>query len=130
VASSLLDTLDTNLEARRTRAASYRALVGDGAGWAFLPHEEGSGCLAQLVRFDGGERVALAVVRTLREAGYEVDRSYRPLHLQAAYEKYARGALPNAERIWPCLVELPCEPTVGMEDVRRIAAVVRATARA
>ncbi len=130
VASSLLDTLDDNLAARRARVDAYRTLLGQGPGCSLLPHGEGSACLAQLVSFSGGEQVALAVVRALREAGYEVDRSYQPLHLQAAYDKYARGALPNADRLWPALVELPCEPTVRMEDAKRIAEVVRTTGHA
>ena len=35
---------------------------------------------------------------------------------------------PVAERMWPCLVELPCEPSVALDDVDRIAALIRATA--
>lgn len=128
VASSLLDTLDANLAARRARVDEYRALLGDEVSWGLVPHAAGSACLTQVVSFHGGEHAALAVVKTLRDHGYEVDRSYRPLHLQSAYERHARGALPNAARAWPSLVELPCEPTVRMEDVRRIAEAVRAAA--
>ncbi len=128
VATSLLDTLDANIAARRSRVDAYRALLGHEAACSLLPHTEGSACLTQLVSFHGGEHVTIAIVRALRDAGYEVDRSYRPLHLQPPYEKHARSALPNADRIWPSLVELPCEPTVEMDDVRRVAEIVRATA--
>jgi dTDP-4-amino-4,6-dideoxygalactose transaminase len=128
VAASLLDTLDANLSARRSRVDAYRALLGREVAYSLLPHVEGSACLTQLVSFHGGEHVALAVVQALRGAAYEVNRSYRPLHLQPTYEMHARGQLANAERVWPSLVELPCEPTVAMEDIRRIAEIVRATA--
>ena len=128
VALSLLDTLDTNLAARRARVDAYRALLGNDAGCRLISHEEGSACLTQLVRFHGGERAAIEAVHTLREAGYEVDRTYRPLHLQPAYEQYARDTLQSAEHMWSSLVELPCEPTVTMEDVRRITELVKATA--
>jgi len=130
VAASLLDTLDANLAARRARVNAYRELLSDEAACALVPHAEGSACLTQLVSFYGGEPVALRAVRTLREAGYEAVRSYRPLHLQPAYRDYARGSLPTAEQIWPSLVELPCEPTVRMCDVRRIAEIVKSAAEA
>jgi dTDP-4-amino-4,6-dideoxygalactose transaminase len=92
---------------------------------SLLPHHGGSACLTQLVSFAGGEQVALEILRALRDAGYEVDRSYRPLHLQPAYERYARSPLPHAERAWQALVELPCEPSVRMNDVDRIAGLIR-----
>lgn len=130
VASSLLDTLDINLAARRARVDAYRALLGRGTGWILLPHGKESACLTQLVSFHGDARVALEVVGALRKAGYEVDRSYRPLHLHASCKDYVRGKFPNADRDWPALVELPCEPSVKMKDVRRIAELVKATAGA
>lgn len=130
VAASLLDTLEANITARRARVDAYRRTLDHDAGYTLLPHQEGSACLTQLVRFRGGERASLAVMGALREAGYEVDRSYRPLHLQAAYEKYAREGLRNAECAWASLVELPCEPTVTIRDVERIADIVKATAGA
>jgi len=128
VAASLLDTLDANLATRRARVDAYRAHLGNEAEYSLLPHQHGSACLTQLVSFKNGERTALEAMNTLREAGFEVDRSYRPLHLQPAYEQYSRGTLANAERLWSSLLELPCEPTVKLEDVRRIAELVKATA--
>ena len=130
IAASLLDTLDANLAARRARVDAYRAHLGNGTAFSLLPHEEGSACLTQLISFHGGESAALDTVHTLRNAGYETYRSYRPLHLLPAHARYARGTLANADRLWSTLLELPCEPTVKMEDVRRIAGLVKATAGA
>jgi len=126
VALSLMDTLHANLAARRAQVDTYHRLLGSEAGLHLLPHEEGSACLTQVVHFDGGERVALKVVRVLRDAGYEVGRSFEPLHLQVRYREYARASMPRAEASWRSLVELPCEPSVGTMDIRRIAAIVQA----
>lgn len=127
VASSLLDTLAANLAARRVRVDAYRALLGAEPKLTLLSHTEGSACLSQVVDFHGDERLALRVQRALRAGGYEVDRSYKPLHLQPEYRAYARAPLPNAERVWAALVELPCEPSVRVEDVHKIGALIRAT---
>lgn len=127
VALTLLDTLDTNLAARRLRAQAYGNHLGIHNRYTLVNHQEGSACLTQLVSFGGNEALALRVVNVLREAGYEVDRSFRPLHLQAAFVSFARGPLPVAERAWLGLVELPCEPSVSFEDVQRIAQLIRAT---
>jgi dTDP-4-amino-4,6-dideoxygalactose transaminase len=78
------------------------------------------------VSFAHGERVALQMMGVLRDAGYEVDRTFRPLHLQPKYAHYARGPLPRAEREWSAIIELPCEPGVPVNDIRRIAALIRA----
>jgi dTDP-4-amino-4,6-dideoxygalactose transaminase len=128
VALSLLETLGANLAARRARLDEYWRLLGNASGLSLVPHWDGSACLTQLVDCHGDEKLSLQIVRTLRRAGYEVDRSYRPLHLQTEYTKFARSALPNAERVWPGLVELPCEPSVAIDDIRRIAALIHATA--
>jgi hypothetical protein len=36
--------------------------------------------------------------------------------------------LSYAERVWPDLIELPCEPDVTVEQVEQIATIVKATA--
>jgi dTDP-4-amino-4,6-dideoxygalactose transaminase len=38
--------------------------------------------------------------------------------------------LPYAERLWSDLVELPCEPSVSMNDIERVAAIVKGTVSA
>ncbi len=128
VALTLLDSLEANLAARRARVEAYQRLLGGQRKFALVPHRPGSACLTQLVDFRQDEPLALKVVEVLRDAGYEVDRSFRPLHLQDSYRKFASGSLPVAERMWSSLVELPCEPSVALDDVDRIAALIRATA--
>jgi dTDP-4-amino-4,6-dideoxygalactose transaminase len=128
VALTLLDTLEANLAARRARVEAYGRLLGGQRKFALLPHRPGSACLTQLIDFRGDEALALRVVAALRGAGYEVDRSFRPLHLQKAYERFASRPLPTAERTWASLVELPCEPEVTFDDVERVAALICARA--
>jgi dTDP-4-amino-4,6-dideoxygalactose transaminase len=48
-----------------------------------------------------------------------------PIHLLAPYEKFARAPLPGAESVWADLVELPCEPDVGLDDVEQIAHILK-----
>jgi dTDP-4-amino-4,6-dideoxygalactose transaminase len=128
VALTLLDTLKANLAARRARVDAYGRLLGGQGKFALLPHRPGSACLTQLVDFRGDEALALEVVAALRGAGYEIDRSFRPLHLQKAYERFASRPLPRAEKVWTGLVELPCEPGVSFDDLERVAALICATA--
>jgi dTDP-4-amino-4,6-dideoxygalactose transaminase len=128
VALTLLDSLEANLAARRARVETYGRLLGGQGKFDLLRHQPGSACLTQLVDFRGDEALALKVVGVLRDAGYEVDRSFRPLHLQSLYEQFARGRLKTAERLWPSLVELPCEPGVAPEEIERIASLTSATA--
>lgn len=128
VALTLLDSLEANLAARRARVDAYRRLLDGQGKFHLVPHRPGSACLTQLVDFRGDEALALEVVGALRDAGYEVDRSFRPLHLQKAYERFAFRPLPTAERMWASLVEVPCEPDVSLDDVARIASLISATA--
>jgi dTDP-4-amino-4,6-dideoxygalactose transaminase len=76
-----------------------------------------------------GGGAAPRVITALRSAGYEVERSYIPLHLRAEPELAKPGALPLTERLWSRLVELPCEPSVPLSDVARICDIVRDTLR-
>jgi dTDP-4-amino-4,6-dideoxygalactose transaminase len=127
VALTLLDTLEANLAARRARVEAYRRLLNGQRKLHLVPHRPGSACLTQLVDFRGDEALALEVVGALRDAGYEVDRSFCPLHVQMTYERFASRPLPTAERMWASLVELPCEPDVSLDDVGRIASLISAT---
>jgi dTDP-4-amino-4,6-dideoxygalactose transaminase len=128
VALTLLDSLEANLAARRARVEAYQRRLGAHRKFSLVPHRPGSACLTQIVDFHRDEALALKVVAVLRDAGYEVNRSFRPLHLQEPYERFASGPLPTAERVWTSLVELPCEPSVALDDVERVAASISATA--
>ena len=128
VASSLLQTLNENIAARRARVGVYRELLGADKRLTLIPHRPGSACLAQVIRVwlgsDGEDRSA-RLIGALRQAGYEVQGSYVPLHLLPPYEPWVRERLPHAERVWSDLIELPCEPGVCFADLERIAAIVK-----
>jgi dTDP-4-amino-4,6-dideoxygalactose transaminase len=131
VAGTLLDRLSGDLRARRERVAAYgRALAGAPA-LALVPHRPGSACLTQIVMVDPsktGGAAAARVIGALRKNGYEVDASYTPLHLRGETSMRAHGPLVRTDAVWQSLVELPCEPSVSMAEVDRIAATVRAAA--
>jgi len=60
--------------------------------------------------------------------GYDVQGSYVPIHLLGNFRGCVWDSLPYSERVWPDLVELPCEPSVTLDDIERIAAIVRRVA--
>jgi dTDP-4-amino-4,6-dideoxygalactose transaminase len=128
VALTLVRNLRANVNARRERARAYQALLGTEPRLRPIPHEPGSACLTQVVRVLAGRRdpdVSQALIDALAREGYEVQGSYVPIHLIPAYDLYVRGPLPNAERVWPDLIELPCEPDVSFDDMARITAIIK-----
>src|SRR5258706_6688950 len=133
VASSLMRALDQNLFTRRARVRAYRELLGSSARIDLISHRAGSACLTQVMRVSPihrGDDAASRVITSLRAAGYEVQGSYVPIHLLSSFNACVWDRLPFAERLWPDLVELPCEPSVSLNDVERIAAIVKGTASA
>lgn len=130
VALRLVQNLDENIALRRARVKIYRQLLERHERLRLMPHRPGSACLAQVVRIvpkNHDDDPATRVIETLRAAGYEVQGSYVPIHLLPPYERWTKRSLPNAEKIWGHLVELPCEPTVAVDDIERIAAIVKRT---
>ncbi|HEY7862884.1 MAG TPA: DegT/DnrJ/EryC1/StrS family aminotransferase [Thermoanaerobaculia bacterium] len=133
VASSLLETLEENIAARRARVAAYRELLGKEGRLRLIPHRPGSACLAQVIRLEprrGDDDPASRSIEALADAGYEVQGSYVPIHRLPIYQRWGRAPLPCAERVWADLIELPCEPGVSFDDLERIAAIVRRVVQA
>ena len=128
VAASLLETLDENLAARRARVRAYQSLLGNEERLALIRHRPGSACLTQVVRVLPTNRnrdLASALVEALGAAGYEIQGSYVPIHLLGIFPGCVWDRLSYSERVWSDLIELPCDPGVSLEDVGRIAAIVR-----
>lgn len=129
VALTLVQTLQENIEARRVRVRAYRELLRDQSALELIPHRPGSACLAQVVRIRRkrpSADLAVAVADALRNAGYEVQGSYVPLHHLPDCSMCVWDRLPHADRVWSDLVELPCEPAVSLNRVEQIAAIVKA----
>ena len=130
VALSLVRNLDKNIAARRERVKMYRQQLEQHERLHLIPHRPGSACLAQVVRIlptSYDDDPATRVIDALRAGGHEVQGSYVPIHLLSPYGRWRRHFLPYAEKVWSDLVELPCEPDVSIEDVERIAAIVKQT---
>jgi DegT/DnrJ/EryC1/StrS aminotransferase family len=128
VALSLLQTLHENIAARQARVRAYQELLGGDTRLTLIAHQPGSACLTQVVHVlpgSIGDDRSAQLIEALREAGYEVQGSYVPLHLLPHYEPWIRERLPHAERVWTDLIELPCEPEVSLGHVERIASIVK-----
>jgi perosamine synthetase len=133
IACSLIETLAANLAARRARVDAYRQLLVGVPGMELIAHRLGSACLAQVVRClpsARGRDVAARVIAALGGHGYEIQGSYVPIHLLEKFSMCVWDRLPHADRVWADLIELPCEPTVSLAHVERIAAIVKATIHA
>jgi dTDP-4-amino-4,6-dideoxygalactose transaminase len=127
VAFSLVQSLCANIAARRARVSIYRELLGQDERVQLIPHRQGSACLTQVVRvlrYSRATDFAARIIANLARAGYEIQGSYVPIHLLPVSECCLWDCLPMSEKIWSYLVELPCEPTVELDDTRRIAAIV------
>jgi dTDP-4-amino-4,6-dideoxygalactose transaminase len=132
VALNLMRSLDENLAARRARVNRYREMLGDEPGLELLPHRTGSACLTQVVRIRPQRRdqdSTAVLIATVRSRGYEVQGSYVPIHLLACFKQCVWDALPQTERIWADLIELPCEPSVSLSEVERISSLVKSFCR-
>jgi len=128
VAVSLMQMLRENITARRERVAAYRGLLGTEERLTLIAHQRGSACLTQVVRVlpkRRGKDSAAEIVQALCRAGYEVQGSYVPIHTLSGYQQFVRRSLPHTERVWSELIELPCEPNVSLDQVERIAAIVK-----
>src|SRR5262245_7523715 len=128
VAVSLMGTLAINLARRRERVELYRELLSDIPGLDLICHQPGSACLTQVIRveaFSRGEDMASRLIVALDAYGYEVRGSYVPIHLLPSFAGCVWDRLPWTERVWADLVELPCEPSVSLADVRKIAELIR-----
>ena len=128
VARSLVETLDGNIAARRLRIRAYQELLGSEEGLTLLPHRPGSACLTQVVRIlpiSAGDDLSARLIGALRQAGYEIQGSYVPIHLLSHWNFPVQKRLSHAERIWTDLIELPCEPEVNLRHIETIAAAIK-----
>jgi dTDP-4-amino-4,6-dideoxygalactose transaminase len=127
VALSLVHSVNENIAARRTRVRLYHNLLGGNGRLQLIPHRIGSACLSQVVRITSRRRdddLAASVIERLAKEGFEVQGSYVPIHLLPGNERCLWDQLSYVEKIWANLIELPCEPTVALDDVERIAEIV------
>jgi dTDP-4-amino-4,6-dideoxygalactose transaminase len=69
--------------------------------------------------------LASTIIQALGAAGYEVRGSYVPIHLLGVFHRCVWDRLPQTERLWADLIELPCEPSVSLNDVERISSVIK-----
>ena len=131
VAVTLTKRLTEHIAARRERVRAYQELLGRNGSLELISHRLGSACLTQVVRVLARKRsrdIAMDVVNALAAEKYVNRGSYVPLHLIPGLSACVWDRLPHADRIWSDLIELPCEPSVGFDDLAKIATIVAAVA--
>jgi len=128
VALSLYETLQENIQQRKQRIALYKEKLAGAPKLNLITHREGSACLTQVVQINSDENENLSreiIINALRVKGYEITRSYTPLHILPEFQRFRRVSLQNAENIYDRLLELPCEPTVNLIDLVEICDIVK-----
>jgi UDP-4-amino-4,6-dideoxy-N-acetyl-beta-L-altrosamine transaminase len=125
--SRQIQRLPTFLSRRRAIAERYAELL-DGIG-IVLPkpaQDAQSAWHLYVVQVEPDRR--RAIFETLRAAGVLVNVHYVPIHLQPYYRAlgFAPGDFPNAERYYARAISLPMYYELTDDDVRRVAAEVRA----
>lgn len=112
-------------ESLKRQSRSYRAAM-DGHALLCPPEDApwGQRGLSQytLTVLDGR---GAALVRHLRAHGVEAAQRIYPSHLYSLYRPWRRR-LPNAERLWKGLVNLPFSPALTAEETARVAQALRA----
>src|SRR5450432_595539 len=121
-----LPHLEGWIERRRAHAARYRAALGQGVPVAPVEVAGGRHVYNQFTvrssrRAEHVSQLAAAVITT---AVYYP----RPLYEQPAYARWARGALPEAERAAREVFSLPVHPWLTGDEVDRIVAALGALA--
>ena len=119
VALTLLEGLEKNLQLRRERANLYFELLAANDRIQLIPHNCGSAYLSQVAILKTSQEIEFRrILNRVKESGFEINRSYTPLHLQPKFEHFESHELKMTEEIWPFLFELPCEPGVSIQDIR------------
>lgn len=121
--------LDAANAARRERAARYRSQLAGVNGLTLPAEAEGAEPVYHLFVVRSAERDALQA--RLKAAGIETLIHYPvACHRQPAFAHLGlgEGALPGAERLAREVLSLPMWPQMPLEDVDRVAAVIRSAA--
>jgi UDP-4-amino-4,6-dideoxy-N-acetyl-beta-L-altrosamine transaminase len=120
-----IQRLPAFLARRRALAQRYAELL-DGAGLVLPAGDVQSAWHLYVVQVEPERR--RAIFESLRAAGVLVNVHYIPIHLQPYYraQGFAPGDFPNAERYYAGAISLPMYYELTDDDVRRVAAEVRA----
>jgi perosamine synthetase len=126
IALSLLKTLDENIRSRRQRVCAYHELLGQDTRLRLVRHEQGSACLTQPIVMKGpnAKQVVDRLFSKFNDSGFEINKSYTPLHLKRKYQQFQKKPLPYTDQVWENILELPTEPSVSLHDVERISRII------
>ena len=125
IALTLLENLDENLRLRQERADLYQELLGGHKRIQLIPHRSGSAYLSQVASFRTAQAGEIErLLEKLKENGFEICRSYTPLHVQPQFKQFARQPLTTVDKTWPLLFELPCEPGVRIREIQNLCSLI------
>lgn len=105
------------LAKRAAHEELYRSLLSNVPGIEFQKLPQGATSAHWLVSLlvpADVEKVRAA----LKEKGIDTRRLFKPVHLQPAFKKYAKGALPVSERLYEQGLSLPSSPLLTDDDIR------------
>ena len=126
VALSLIETMDKNIDERKHRGKAYQEYLGKTDQLRLVKHKEGSVCLTQPIIIGGQDAryTAENIRNALNDNGYEINMSYKPLHHKPSFREYLKEPLNYTDQVWDKIIELPCEPSVSFNEVKRISEII------
>lgn len=127
VALTLIETLNENVTKRRARVGIYQKNLKGKSGLSLLVHRPGSACLNQPLILNKDQHGIAAIQEAMARHGYEIGDGYLPLHRMGSFKKFASVPTPHSDDIFQRVLELPSEPTIALEEIRRLCSLLNET---
>ncbi len=128
VGCAQMEQLDTFVSAKRRIAQRYNEGFREIDGLKRFPApqwaEGGDWFSGFMLDRPDGDKIGLALRRTLREAGIDARPFWKPMHMQKPYEQAPRTAMTVSEYVWNRIVTLPCSTHLTTEDQTTVVAAV------
>lgn len=124
-----LKRLDAIIDCRRRNAARIIRCLAEFPGlFAFQPSQ--NHIYTKLSIRLATRRLMRDFVSFMMRQGIELEPMYVPLHLRAFGTEFRREPLPNSERIYPRVINLPARPNLAERDLQRITRAIEEFGRA
>lgn len=117
-----LAALDGDREVGRQRTMQLAEDLADVPVSLVSANAPGYSASAFVLQVKARDRYALG--RHLSDRGVQVGWHHFPLHLVTRYGRYARGEMPNAERLWQRLLIVPCR-RLNSQQVRSVSRFIK-----
>ena len=127
VGCAQMERLEEFVDKKRWVRKYYKEKLSDLSGISFFPETEGASCWFSgivLEKADGLNEVR-RICAGLKEKGIEARSFWKPVHLQLPYAEVPRAELQCAEKLWNCIVTLPCATNITEEELETVIQAVR-----